>query len=123
MRLHRNAKTTPVSRALLVSRVRQQGWTVEAAATCILYRLVVHPRYRRLGIARALVRDIEGFLSRGESDASRFSSKTIGRGQLSSGGLSVTRVTSTPLAIWESSRPRHPEGMPGTTDAQKICRD
>jgi transposase InsO family protein len=32
VRLHRNAKTTPVSRALLVSRVRQQGWTIDAAA-------------------------------------------------------------------------------------------
>ena len=32
MRLHRNAKTTPVSRALLVTRVRQHGWTVDAAA-------------------------------------------------------------------------------------------
>ena len=32
MRLHRNAKTTPVTRALLVTRVRQQGWTVDAAA-------------------------------------------------------------------------------------------
>ena len=32
MKLHRNAKTTPVTRALLVSRVRQQGWVVREAA-------------------------------------------------------------------------------------------
>ena len=32
MKLHRNARTTPVTRALLVSRVRQQGWLVREAA-------------------------------------------------------------------------------------------
>ena len=32
MKLHRNAKTTPVTRALLVDRVRVQGWRVDAAA-------------------------------------------------------------------------------------------
>ena len=32
MKLHRNAKTTPLTRALLVSRVRHQGWTPAAAA-------------------------------------------------------------------------------------------
>lgn len=33
MKLHRNAKTTPHMRALLVTRVRQDGWAVQAAAT------------------------------------------------------------------------------------------
>ena len=32
MRLHRNAKTTPLTRALLITRVRQQGWPIHAAA-------------------------------------------------------------------------------------------
>lgn len=32
MKLHRNARTTPVTRALLVRRVRQQGWLVRKAA-------------------------------------------------------------------------------------------
>ena len=32
MRLHRNAKTTPRSRAELVERVRRRGWSVEEAA-------------------------------------------------------------------------------------------
>jgi len=32
VKLHRNARTTPVTRALLVSRVRQQGWLVREAA-------------------------------------------------------------------------------------------
>lgn len=34
MRLHRNAKTTPRSRAELVDRVDLQGWTVARAAQC-----------------------------------------------------------------------------------------
>jgi len=33
MRLHRNAKTTPRSRAELVDRVRRQGWSVSETAT------------------------------------------------------------------------------------------
>lgn len=33
MRLHRNAKTCPKMRQLLIDRVRQQGWTQAAAAT------------------------------------------------------------------------------------------
>lgn len=33
MKLHRNAKTTPVTRALLITRVRHAGWPVAAAAT------------------------------------------------------------------------------------------
>jgi transposase InsO family protein len=33
MRLHGNAKLTPFQRALLCDRVREEGWTVEAAAT------------------------------------------------------------------------------------------
>ena len=32
MRLHGNAKLTPFQRALLCDRVREEGWTVEAAA-------------------------------------------------------------------------------------------
>jgi transposase InsO family protein len=32
MRLHRNAKTTPRSRAELIDRVRRQGWTIARAA-------------------------------------------------------------------------------------------
>jgi transposase InsO family protein len=32
VKLHRNAKTTPVTRALLVRRIRQQGWLVRDAA-------------------------------------------------------------------------------------------
>jgi transposase InsO family protein len=32
VKLHRNAKTTPVTRALLVDRIRRQGWRVGAAA-------------------------------------------------------------------------------------------
>jgi transposase InsO family protein len=32
MKLHRNAKTTPRSRAELIDRVRRQGWTVKQAA-------------------------------------------------------------------------------------------
>jgi transposase len=32
VKLHRNARTTPLTRALLITRVRQQGWTIGAAA-------------------------------------------------------------------------------------------
>lgn len=32
MNIHENARTTPASRALLVSRIRQQGWSVPEAA-------------------------------------------------------------------------------------------
>jgi len=33
VKLHRNAKTTPVTRALLITRVRHAGWSVATAAT------------------------------------------------------------------------------------------
>jgi transposase InsO family protein len=33
MKIHRNAKTTPVQRQLLVARITQQGWTYRQAAT------------------------------------------------------------------------------------------
>ena len=33
MRLHGNAKLTPFQRDLLCDRVREEGWTVEEAAT------------------------------------------------------------------------------------------
>lgn len=32
MKLHRNARTTPLTRALLIARVRQEGWPISAAA-------------------------------------------------------------------------------------------
>lgn len=32
MNIHENARTTPASRALLVNRIRQQGWSVQEAA-------------------------------------------------------------------------------------------
>ena len=35
MKLHRNAKTTPSNRGLLVSRVREEGWTVRDAAEAL----------------------------------------------------------------------------------------
>lgn len=35
MKLHRNAKTTPASRALLVDRIRRQGWRRDLAAQAL----------------------------------------------------------------------------------------
>jgi transposase InsO family protein len=32
MKLHRNARSTPLTRALLIARVRQEGWSIAAAA-------------------------------------------------------------------------------------------
>lgn len=48
MKLHRNAKTTPVTRALLVERVRRQGWRVQTAAEAQgISRRTVHKWLRR----------------------------------------------------------------------------
>jgi transposase InsO family protein len=35
MKLHRNAKTTPIARQVLVRRVRREGWTVRASAAAV----------------------------------------------------------------------------------------
>lgn len=48
MKLHRNAKTTPVTRALLITRVRHQGWRVgTAAAAQGISRRTAHKWLRR----------------------------------------------------------------------------
>lgn len=53
MKLHPNAKTTPSSRALLVQRVRREGWTVVLAAEAVgISTRTAHKwldRYRREG--------------------------------------------------------------------------
>ena len=45
MRLHRNAKTTPAGRLLLVRRVREAGWSVEDAIN-LRRALWGDPKYR-----------------------------------------------------------------------------
>jgi transposase InsO family protein len=48
VRLHPNAKTTPAGRQLLVRRVREQGWTVQAAAEAAgMSRRTAHKWLRR----------------------------------------------------------------------------
>jgi len=55
MRVHRNAKTTPKARALIVQRVDEEGWTVpETAEAFGVSERTVHKwrgRYRELGAA------------------------------------------------------------------------
>ena len=48
MKLHRNAKTTPVSRALLLERIQRDGWRIQAAAEAHgISRRTVHKWLRR----------------------------------------------------------------------------
>ena len=61
MNIHKNARTTPRSRALLVHRVLQEGWTVSAAATSFgISRRTAYKwlaRYRAEGIPGLRDRD------------------------------------------------------------------
>ena len=58
MRVHRNAKTTPKGRAVIVQRVEREGWTAEktAAAFSVSTRTVAkwRARYRLAGVAGLL---------------------------------------------------------------------
>jgi len=71
----------------------------------------------------ALYEKLNESSSLGESGALLFSSKSIGRGQLNSGRLSVTRVTSTSLAISESSKPPSPEHETVSTRVGRVVSE